>query len=74
VVQSAENGDGHDAAETLDVASNRGVLFKRQVRARPIVIGAIARKNAPQMRLTEDHDVIQALASDRADQSFQTGM
>jgi hypothetical protein len=26
------------------------------------------------MRLTEDHDVIQALASDRADQSFQTGM
>jgi hypothetical protein len=46
------------------------MLLQRQVRARVIVIGAIAGKNASQMRITEDHEVIQALALDRADQTF----
>jgi hypothetical protein len=40
------------------------------MRTRLIVVHGISGKNAPQVRLTEDDHMIQALASQRADQTF----
>ena len=65
MVQSA------DFREREHVTSDRGlhaswcgrVLLQREMRARPMMVGDLPGEHVPQMRLIEDDDVIQTLAT-----------
>jgi len=46
------------------------IFLQCQVRARLIVIRRIRSKNSPQVRLTKDQHLVQALAAHGADQAF----
>ena len=45
-------------------------MVERKVRAHPIVIGGVIRQQMSEMAFPKDHDMVEALASDRADQPF----
>jgi hypothetical protein len=46
------------------------VLLETEVRPTPMVVPNVGRQDAPEMLLVEDDHVIEALSSDRADQSL----
>jgi hypothetical protein len=48
----------------------RGILVKRKVRAHPIVVGGVSRQQMAEMPFAQHHDMVEALASDRANQPF----
>ena len=48
----------------------RGILVKRKVRAHPIVVGGVIRQQMTEVPFPQHHDMVEALASDRADQPF----
>ena len=52
----------------LDGPDVRCILFEREVSARPVIVREVARQGAAQVPFAEDEDVIQTLASDRADE------
>src|SRR6516162_1904372 len=70
VVQASQNGNCGDAAKALDRPFEWAIFIQSQMRTRLIVIHSIGRKNSPQVCLTEDDHMIQAFASQRADQTF----
>src|SRR5678816_2987689 len=53
---------------------SRRVLAQRQVRPQSVVVGRIGLENFAQVVLTHDHHVIQALATDRADETFDVSV
>ena len=57
-------------ADPLYSSLQRCILLQSQVCARLIVVGRVSGKDAPQMSLAKDHQVIQAFVAKRADQSF----
>ena len=48
----------------------RGILVERKVRAHPIVVAGVIRQQMAEMPFPQHHDMVEALASDRADQPF----
>ena len=48
----------------------RSVLVERKVRAHPIVVGGVIRQQMAEVPFPLHHDMVEALASDRADQPF----
>ena len=48
----------------------RGILVERKVRAHPIVVGGVIRQQVAEVPFPQHHDMVEALASDRADQPF----
>ena len=48
----------------------RGILVERKVRAHPIVVGGVIRRQMTEVPFPQHHDMVEALASDRADQPF----
>ena len=48
----------------------RGILVERKVRAHTIVVGRVIRQKMAEMPFPQHHDMVEALASDRADQPF----
>ena len=48
----------------------RGILVKRKVRAHPIVVGGVIAQQVAEVPLPRHHDMVEALASDRANQPF----
>ena len=48
----------------------RGILLERKVRAHPIVVRGIIRQQMAEVLFPHHHDMVEALASDRADQPF----
>jgi hypothetical protein len=48
----------------------RDILVKRKVRAHPIVVGGLIRQQMTEVPFPQHHDMVKALASDRADQPF----
>jgi hypothetical protein len=73
VVQTADFGSRHDAANQLDNAFRRRILVEREVRPRPLVVRNVGPKDATKMSLIENDDVVQALAANRADDAFDIG-
>src|ERR1044072_9823263 len=49
----------------------RGVLGQGEIRPYVVVVGSIGLEDPAQMVLAQDHDVVQALPADRADQPFR---
>ena len=69
-MQSSQDGRGNYIADPLCSSLQRCILLQSQVCARLIVVGRVSGKDAPQMSLAKDHQVIQAFVAKRADQSF----
>ena len=66
VMQAAEVRDLNDPANARDLPSIRTLLRQPQMRPRPMVIGKIRIKSALEMPRVQNHEMIQALSSDRA--------
>jgi hypothetical protein len=47
-----------------------GILVERKVRAHPIVVGEVIRQQMAEVPFPQHHDMVEALASDRAYQPF----
>ena len=71
-MQTADLRDGHHSSDPawLGEARVRAILVERQMRASALVIVDIRGQDAAQMALVEDHDVIQAFATDRTDHAL----
>jgi hypothetical protein len=54
----------------LHGSCNRGIPLQRQMRAGFVVVREVLGQNAAQVLLVQHYHVIQALAADRADDSF----
>jgi hypothetical protein len=48
----------------------RGILFERKVGAHPIVVVGVIRQQMAEVPFPQHHNMVEALASDRADQPF----
>ena len=48
----------------------RRILVECKVRAHPIVVGGVIRQQMAEVPFPQHHDVVEALASDRANQPF----
>jgi hypothetical protein len=48
----------------------RRILVERKVRAHLIVVGGVIRQQMAEVPFAQHHDMVEALASDRADQPF----
>ena len=76
MVQTADlwNLDHMAQRERLDGSGNGCVFFQRKMRPTTLVVFEVALQNSTQPGLMEDNDVIQALSSNRSDQSLEIGM
>jgi hypothetical protein len=48
----------------------RRILVECKVRAHPIVVGGVVRRQMAKVPFPQHHDMVEALASDRANQPF----
>src|SRR6059036_111293 len=76
VMQATDFGNLHDPARLgeLDGPEVRRILVEREMRASPVIVGEVAGQNAAQMPLAKDDDMLQALASHRANESLREGI
>src|SRR5258708_29771107 len=59
-----------DASGPLNRARERRMFVQRAVRSQIVVIAGIGLQNPAEVRLTQGDHMVDALASDRSDQSF----
>ena len=70
-MKPAEDRPRGDLADTLDRPIAWRILAQGQVCSQFVVVGGVARKDAAQALLAPDHNMIEALPADRADQSLR---
>ena len=71
VVKAAKDRLRRDGADALNRAMKRGVLVQRSMSPQLIIIGGICAEDSAQVRFTKYDHVVQALPSDRADESLE---
>ena len=71
MMKSAENRPCGDLAAPLDRPMAWRILLQGQMCSEFVVIAGVCTKDATQMCLAEDDDVIEAFPADRADQSLR---
>ena len=64
------NGDDSSDAAILNRAGLGAILVEGEMRAGALVVVGVRGQDAAQMALVEDHDVIQTLATNRADHAL----
>jgi len=69
-METAEPSDRCDTPDYLRGAMERSILVECKVRAHPIVVGRVIRQQIAEVPFPQHHDMVEALASDRADQPF----
>jgi len=69
-MQATDFGNLLDPARLgeLDGPDVRRILVEREMRASPAIVGEVAGQDAAQVAFAENQNVIQTLASDRADE------
>jgi hypothetical protein len=70
-MKPTEDRPRDELTEPLDRSMNWCILAQGQVCSEPVVVGGIGLEDPAQMVLAQDYDVIQALATDRADQPLR---
>ena len=70
VVQSAEDRQRKNAADSMDGSGSGRVLGQREVCSGTVVVMRVRAQHVTQMTVAEHDHMIKAFASDRADQSF----
>ena len=75
MVKATNLGQRHDLAQArwLDVPRLRRVLSERRMGSRPVVVGEVGFEDAEQVAFAEDDRVIEALSTDRADETLDVG-
>ena len=75
VMQSTDfrNGDDLSGGGWLNGPRLRRILLKAKVRAAPMIIIGEVSKMTPKTSFTEHDHVVEALTSDRSDESFHVG-
>jgi hypothetical protein len=71
MMKSAEDRSSSEFAEPLNGTKKRYVLGECKMRPDIVVIVAVSPEDPAQMGLAEDDDVIEAFATDRADQPLR---
>ena len=71
LMQATEDWPRNELTKPLDRSISRRVLAQGQVRSEPVVVGSVGFEDPAQMVFAQDHDVIQALPTDRTDQPFR---
>ena len=71
MMKTAENWSRCDGANGLDRPMDRGILVQSTMSPGTVVVDGILAKDPPQMSFAEHHEVVDALPSDRADQSLR---
>jgi hypothetical protein len=76
MVQAADFGNLHDLAclWELDGPDVGGILVEREVRASLVVVREVPSQDVAQVPFAKDEHMIQALASDRADEALRQGV
>ena len=76
MVQTADFGNLQDPARLgeLNGSDVGGILVEREVRASLVIVREVPGQDATQMSFAQDEDMIQALASDRADEPLREGI
>ena len=70
LMKAAQERYWNDTANGLNGPALRCVLPKGEMCANPIVVDGISRQDPAQMRLAENHDMVEGLTPDRADEAF----
>src|SRR5262249_13143240 len=71
MVKPAQDGLSSELAEPLHLSTARRILAQGQMRSEFVVITGVPRKDAAQVGLAEDDDMIEAFPADRANQSLR---
>ena len=74
MMQSGQDRNGENGVRSLDGSMQGRIFLQCQVRARLIVIRRIGGKNSPQVRLAKDDHLVQALATQCANQTFRNAI
>jgi hypothetical protein len=69
-MQASEDRKRNDSSDEARPTMDRCILLQGQVRTRVVVIMGIRAKDAAQVLCAECHQVVHALATDRANQPF----
>jgi len=71
-MQASDHGDLDDSAlvGVLHRSGLRGVLLQREVRSATVVVGEVVSQQATQVRVVPQHDVVEALAAEGADETL----
>ena len=70
MVESAEDGARFYASGALNRANGRRIVVQRPMRSDVVIVGCVRSQDPSQMGLTQNNDMIQALAANRSDQPF----
>ena len=73
-MKPTEERDGHDRSTRLDRTAERGVLRESEMGAGAIVVVGVGPEDLAKVRFAQDHDMIQAFSSDRADEPFDVSV
>lgn len=68
VMEAAKDRHRSNRAIHLDGTMDRTILAQCPMRPGPIVTGGVISQDSAQVRLSYDHEVVKAVAPDRADQ------
>ena len=73
-MEAGDHRFGNDRTKRFDRAANRCALPERQVRARLVVVNGVPGHDPVKVHLAEHDHMVEALASDRADQPLDMGI
>src|SRR5215813_247385 len=68
MMKSTKNRDCDQLTERLDRSKSWHIFVQRQVRSQSVVVVSVSFQDPTQVVLAQDHDVIQGLPTDRANQ------
>src|SRR5512139_689913 len=74
MVKAAKKRSRCDSAKILDSPMERGVLGQGSVSPEAVVVVGICAQDPAQVRFAQDHDMVQAVSSDRADEPFDVSV
>ena len=70
MMEAAEPTDRYDTPVCLRWSVERSILVQRKMRAETIVVGQVIGQQIAKVSFSQHHDMIEALAPDRANQPF----
>jgi hypothetical protein len=75
MVQAADFRQLHDPFDLgrLDPPDVRRIIIEREVSAGPVIVREVRGRDASQVALAENNDMVQALAPHRADEALSKG-
>jgi len=73
-MQTPELWDLDNPADTDDLARDRALLIEAQMGPRRVVVSEIPSQDSLEMPGVQDHEMVQAVSSNGADQAFNVGV